>query len=508
MMTSAVAAVSAAMLAANVAPYIAIRIFLAAALASLAAGGCGALPSDGPHASRRRAAIVGAALVAIVVMLVVAPIVPAADPRPGLLSVTIASEGVWLFAGLSAALAAIEGLAIFAFWPRDQVRSSSIAGSVILLLGGVDMAALAGFRFPLVGAVTATAIVAVYIASRMIASYRVALLGIEGRVPDYALRRFLGAGGMAEVFLAESVGLFGGTRRAAVKRVRRDLVDDADLCELFLEEARLASRLRHPNIVEVYDTGAGAGRPFIVMELVDGPSLAAILQHRAQACYAIPLSTVVQIGVELCAALEYAHALTGPDGEKLHIVHRDVSPQNVMISQTGTVKLIDFGIARARTRQRRTRVGHVRGKLAYSAPEQLRGEDIDARADLFALGVLLYETIALTRPFSGDSESAVIGAILDGRRQSLAQLRPDVGLLAEVIERAMALDPDDRYPDAAAFAAALRAASPAPLPGAEDLHALVATTESSSSTIVSGEAVTIAAPVTPQVAPPRSERAG
>jgi serine/threonine-protein kinase len=196
------------------------------------------------------------------------------------------------------------------------------------------------------------------------------------------------------------------------------------------------------------------------MELIEGLPLSAVLRRRAGASQPIPLETIACIGIALCEALAYAHKLAGTDGVPLHIVHRDVSPQNVMLSRAGGVKLIDFGVARARTRETKTQVGLVRGKLAYAAPEQLRGEELDGRTDLFALGVVLYEMVTLERPFAGASEPAICAAILEGRRRPVGEVRSDAGEIAVIIDRALSLDRASRYPDAAALARALDEAFP------------------------------------------------
>jgi serine/threonine-protein kinase len=210
------------------------------------------------------------------------------------------------------------------------------------------------------------------------------------------------------------------------------------------------------------------------MELVDGLALAALLRIASAHGQPLPIGAVARIGVSLCSALEYAHGRRGADGELLGVVHRDVSPHNVLISRAGEVKLIDFGIARAKTREVQTKTGHMRGKLAYASPEQIAAGPVDARTDVFSLGVLLYEATTLTRPFVGESEPAIVSAILEGRRRSVLELRPDTGAaFAAVIERAMAADPEARWPTAAAFGAALERALGSPLPSNELLAELV-----------------------------------
>lgn len=451
--------IAAGLLMAGVVPELAMRALVALSIVSFVAGTAAVIPSDEPRAARYRTwlGVVGVPIPLVAAFLV--ETLPAASAAIGVPQRVLTLPSAALFAVACGAFQLSEALAIAVFWPKSQWRSALPAVSLVFLAGFLDVAALIGLPVPLIGAVTAAAIASAFIASRMLAQFRVALEGAEGRVPGFALQRFLGAGGMAEVFLAEAVGLLGKKRVAAVKRVRRDLVDNVELCAMFLDEARLAAELRHPNIVEVYSFGTGGPgshvRPYIAMELVEGLPLAVLLRHSALAHRELPLAAVSEIGVSLASALHYAHTLRRHDGEPLRIVHRDVSPHNVLISREGEVKLIDFGIARAATRATHTKTGHMRGKLAYAAPEQISAGEVDARTDVFALGVLLYETATLTRPFSGDSEPAVVAAILEGRRKQLAELRPDAMPLAEAIERAMQIDPAKRWQSAAELEEAL-----------------------------------------------------
>jgi len=451
--------IAAGLLMAGVVPDLAMRALVALSIVSFVAGTAAVIPSDEPRAARYRTwlGVVGVPIPLVAAFLV--EMLPATSAAVGVPQRVLTLPSAALFAVACGAFQLSEALAIAAFWPKSQWRSALPAVGLVFLAGFLDVAALIGMPVPLIGAVTAAAIASAFIASRMLAQFRVALEGAEGRVPGFALQRFLGAGGMAEVFVAEAVGLLGKKRVAAVKRVRRDLVDNVELCAMFLDEARLAAELRHPNIVEVYSFGTGGPgshvRPYIAMELVEGLPLAVLLRHSALAHRELPLAAVSEIGVSLASALHYAHTLRRHDGEPLRIVHRDVSPHNVLISREGEVKLIDFGIARAATRATHTKTGHMRGKLAYAAPEQISAGEVDARTDVFALGVLLYETATLTRPFSGDSEPAIVAAILEGRRKRLTELRPDAKPLADAIERAMQIDPAKRPQSAAELEEAL-----------------------------------------------------
>jgi serine/threonine protein kinase len=463
MVIAGITTVAAALLVEGIFPRAALYVFTAGAILSFVAGTCGVTPTDAPHARRRRVTLVAIAIPLVVLVLVTQEALVSTQRTVGSPHVILTLPSAVTFAVVCGSVQLLEAASIALHWPRSQARSSLVAGSLVFLAGIFDVAALLGMRAPLIGAVTAGAIASSYIASRMLLQFRVALEGAEGRVPGYALRKFLGAGGMAEVFVAEAVGLLGEKRVAAVKRVRRDLVENQELCAMFLGEARLAAELRHPNIVEVYGFGTGgegsAVRPYIAMELVDGMPFGLLLRYATAKKQEVPLGVVTEIGLALCSALEYAHTLTSSEGEPLRVVHRDVSPANVLIARDGRVKLIDFGIARAATREPHTRAGHMRGKIGYAAPEQIAGGPIDARTDIFALGVLLYEAAALKRPFAGSSEPAVVASILEGKRVPLVELRPEARELASVIERALCVDPRERWASARELGNALEKAA-------------------------------------------------
>ncbi len=230
----------------------------------------------------------------------------------------------------------------------------------------------------------------------------------------YLLLKQIAVGGMGEIFLAQERGFGGVERTLVVKRLLPSLTSSEEFVDMFLDEGRIAAQLSHPNIVQLYEVGQNEGRYYIAMEYVDGLSLAELLIRLAHmSTAALPLDVALPIAHALAAALSYAHGRKDQRGESLAVVHRDVTPQNVLLSRLGGVKLTDFGIASAANKVHVTTVGKVKGKLAYMAPEQARGEKLDGRADLFALGILVYEMTTGVHPFldaarfAGDSPDAV-----------------------------------------------------------------------------------------------------
>src|SRR5437762_8741170 len=198
---------------------------------------------------------------------------------------------------------------------------------------------------------------------------------------------------MAEIFLARGVSTTGVERYCVLKRILRDRASDVLFVRMFLDEARLAAQLQHPNIAQVYDIGKLGDSYFFTMEYVHGETVRALL-HRAQGLRrTLPINSVLTIVAGAAAGLHHAHVRVGIDGRALDIVHRDVSPSNLMVSYEGSVKLVDFGVAKAADRMSETRSGTVKGKISYLSPEQCRGQSIDRRSDLFALGIVFWETL-------------------------------------------------------------------------------------------------------------------
>jgi serine/threonine-protein kinase len=270
----------------------------------------------------------------------------------------------------------------------------------------------------------------------------------------YVLERKLGAGGMAEVFLARKTGPHGFTKRVAIKRILPELSKDAQLIQMFCDEARIAATLSHPNIAQVIEFGEDDGELFIVMEYVDGPSCSALLRAATQKGEAIPTAGALYIAREVLMALAFAHEAHDEHGRALKIVHRDISPSNVLVSRIGTVKLIDFGITRSRIAERRAHPGELKGKLRYMSPEQILGSEVDARSDLFAVGIVLAEMLAGRVLFTGKNDLDVLTRISRGE---LGLVRDGVipQDLAELLETALGHRPADRFQTAREFARAI-----------------------------------------------------
>jgi serine/threonine-protein kinase len=252
--------------------------------------------------------------------------------------------------------------------------------------------------------------------------------------PRYHLLEKLESGGMAEVFLGEATSVQGFKKRVAIKRVLPHLASHTNFIGMFLDEARLGARLSHANIVSVFDIGKSDNSFFIVMEFVDGTNLKKIMETLRVKGQPFPLKDVIHIAMEACRGLSYAHELLDDDGHPVDLVHRDVSPPNILISKRGEVKVTDFGLAKARTQLERTDPGVVKGKFSYLSPEVATGQDVDERADIFALGVCIWEMLA---------------AVSNAEVPSLVGVHPEVDPEFEaLLLKALAKDPADRFPRA------------------------------------------------------------
>ncbi|MCC6806032.1 MAG: serine/threonine protein kinase [Deltaproteobacteria bacterium] len=271
---------------------------------------------------------------------------------------------------------------------------------------------------------------------------------------SYELTHRLGAGGMGEVFLAVHRGVAGFEKLVVIKRITADLSADPEALRWFIDEAKLVAQLSHPNIASVYALGRAEQDYFIVMEYVDGPDVARLLRHLAKLERRVPLPIAVGIVEHILRALDHAHTRRDGRGLPLGIVHRDISPHNMLLSQAGVCKLADFGVAKALSRATKTRTGMLRGKIAYMSPEQARGEPVDARSDLFMLGLVLHELVSGRRVRTTPDEAALL---VEARAGRVPPLDDAPAGIAAIVARATAYDPAARYDDAQAFLQDMRA---------------------------------------------------
>ncbi len=279
----------------------------------------------------------------------------------------------------------------------------------------------------------------------------------------YEIVRPLGAGGMAETSIAVRRGPGGFEQRVCLKRILPAFNSDARFVEMFLSEARLAARLRHNNVVQVYDFGQVDGSYYLSLELVDGLDLRALLTGLRDRGEALSTDLRVYIVFEVLSSLSYAHGLS-IDGAPAGLVHRDVTPSNILVSLHGEVKLADFGIAKATETTLASQTGSVKGKIPYMAPEQAEGRRVDARTDLFAVGVILYELFAGRRPFDGATDTATLMNICRGQYTTLGDAAPDAPeALVSVVDRLLAHDPEERFQTAVEVSDALVDLVPSPL---------------------------------------------
>jgi eukaryotic-like serine/threonine-protein kinase len=270
------------------------------------------------------------------------------------------------------------------------------------------------------------------------------------RLGRYHLEQLLARGGMGEVYLGRVEGAHGFARPIVIKVIRTELLENERVALMFVDEARMAAGLHHRNIVQIIDFDLFDGGAFLVTEYVPGCDLRMLLHHlRTPPRYEIALAILA----ELATGLDAAHEACDAQGAPLHLVHRDVSPSNVLLGVHGEVKIADFGVAKARSRSYHTVSGSIKGKAPYMAPEQILGEPVDRRADVFSLGVLLFELTTRTRLYSAHANPAAMQQILDGAVPDPATRRAEYPAeLTAIVRRALARRPDDRYPTARAFA--------------------------------------------------------
>ena len=275
----------------------------------------------------------------------------------------------------------------------------------------------------------------------------------------YTLLTRIAIGGMAEIWLARQKGLEGFEKVVVIKRIADAYSSDATFVEMFLDEARIAAQLDHPNIVQIHDLGEHRGAYYIAMEYLHGEDLAMTVRSGAKGGERLPYHLAAQIISHAAEGLASAHQKVGLDGKPLSIVHRDVSPQNIFVTYEGVVKVLDFGVAKAANRASHTQGGQVKGKFGYMAPEQARGDDLDGRADVWSLGVVLFEAVTVSRLWDPKAETnRMLRELMMGETpMPLARTRnPDVPAeLEEIIAKALARDPRHRYQSANELRAAL-----------------------------------------------------
>jgi serine/threonine protein kinase len=264
------------------------------------------------------------------------------------------------------------------------------------------------------------------------------------RFGRYEVLKHLASGGMAQVLLARSAGIEGFERHVVIKRIHRERANDEGTVKMFLDEARLAASLHHTNIVQVHDIGQDNGEYFFAMEYIHGEDLRRLLNVIVDKGQLIPVPHVLAMVGAAASALHYAH-----DHRGLGIVHRDVSPANILLGYDGTVKVVDFGIAKAAFRSTETQSGTLKGKISYMSPEQCMGHAVDRRSDVFALGIVLYELLTARRLFKGSSDFLTMSQIVAGNIPNPAEHRADLPPeLAAIVMKSLALSPTDRYQSA------------------------------------------------------------
>ena len=266
------------------------------------------------------------------------------------------------------------------------------------------------------------------------------------QIGKYEILRKLATGGMAEIYLARQRGNAGFEKLVVIKRILPNVAEDPSFVQMFLDEARLAATLQHPNIADVYDVGEAQGTPFFAMEYVHGQDVRNIRMASRKRNEHVPLSIALAIVHGTASALDYAHEKVGQDGKPLGLVHRDVSSSNVIVSYDGAIKLLDFGIARAASRTHKTQTGTLKGKIPYMSPEQCRGLPLDKRSDLFSLGVVMYELTTGRRPFRGESDFEVMDQIVHKGAQAPSTVLPGYPPeLDTIVLKLLAMKPQDRY---------------------------------------------------------------
>jgi len=272
---------------------------------------------------------------------------------------------------------------------------------------------------------------------------------------QYIVEKRLASGGMAEVYLVLYKGVAGFEKRYAMKKIRPEYAKDQSFIESLIHEANISVMMNHENIVQVHELGSTDGTYYILMEYIPGEDLQKILTYLRSSNQKIPIELGLFIISQICTGLEYAHNKVDDKGHSLKIVHRDISPQNIIISETGSVKITDFGIARATIKSSTTEFGTIKGKYAYMSPEQARGEIVDYRSDIFSIGILCYELLTGSNPFDGLTDLEIIDIVREGTLR-LPYLLSLPNRVTNIIRTCLAKDPNERYQSCAEMNQAIR----------------------------------------------------
>lgn len=266
------------------------------------------------------------------------------------------------------------------------------------------------------------------------------------RFGKYLLLKKEASGGMAHLYRAKIIGVQGFEKFVAIKQILPHLAEEEELVNSFIHEAKLAALLNHQNIVQIYDFGHLDGIYFITMEYLFGKDLRLVFNKLRESGTRIPLEHVLFIASRVCAGLDYAHSLKDFQGKPLQVIHRDISPQNIIITYEGDVKIVDFGIAKAANQSAMTQVGMIKGKVAYMSPEQAAGRAIDHRSDIFSAGILLYEMITGNRMFKGEDTIQILAKVREADFAPLRSVRSDLSeKLYAILDRALEKDPENRF---------------------------------------------------------------
>jgi len=262
----------------------------------------------------------------------------------------------------------------------------------------------------------------------------------------YYLLERISVGGMAEIYKAKAFGVEGFERLLAVKKILSSIAEDESFIEMFIDEAKIAGKLNHPNIAQIYDLGKVDGSYYIALEYISGKDMKTIFERARRVGEEVDIPQVCHVAMKVCEGLEHAHNKTDSQGRDLDIVHRDISPQNILLSYEGEVKIIDFGIAKAQGKTSQTQVGVLKGKFSYMSPEQVRGLHVDHRSDIFSLGIVLYEMLTLERLFLGESDFDTLEKIRKVEMSPPSLYNPNIPKeLEDIVLKALAQNPDDRF---------------------------------------------------------------